>query len=107
VVNCRVEGKLIAELWQTCTATYLDGEGADSNKVIRAEAWAGEGGWGLTPRETMVASLLMEGKSDQQAADELQLAVGSINKHVQSILRKAGVSSRVELAERAGVVRIG
>lgn len=52
---------------------------------------------GLTPREVEVAQLLAEGLSNQQIADQLQIARRTVTTHVSRIFSKAGVGSRLEL----------
>jgi DNA-binding CsgD family transcriptional regulator len=49
---------------------------------------------GLTPRELEVLSLLAAGRTNQDIATELFLAVKTIDRHVSNILTKLGVSSR-------------
>jgi len=54
---------------------------------------------GLTPRETDVAKLLGEGKSNPQIAEKLTMSVETVKTHVKSILQKKGCS-RFELGWR-------
>jgi DNA-binding NarL/FixJ family response regulator/transcriptional regulator with XRE-family HTH domain len=55
----------------------------------------------LTEREIEVLRLLVAGGSNQQIADELVLAVGTVKRHVNSILGKLGVASRLAAVARA------
>jgi LuxR family maltose regulon positive regulatory protein len=64
----------------------------------RARALAGEV---LTEREMEVLRLLAAGRSNQAIADELIIAVGTVKRHVNSIMSKLGVQSRLEAAARA------
>ena len=49
---------------------------------------------GLTSREVEVMTLLAGGRTNQEIATELFLAVKTIDRHVSNILTKLGVSSR-------------
>jgi DNA-binding NarL/FixJ family response regulator len=48
----------------------------------------------LSPRELEVLSLVATGMTNQQIADELYLAVKTVERHVGNILMKLDVSSR-------------
>ncbi len=50
----------------------------------------------LTPRETDVLSLLAQGRSNKQIANDLGLGQRTVEGHVSSILGKLGVQSRTE-----------
>jgi DNA-binding NarL/FixJ family response regulator len=50
----------------------------------------------LTPRELDVLRLMAQGLTNQQIAQSLFLSVGTVKKHVRSILAKLGVSDRVQ-----------
>lgn len=52
----------------------------------------------LTPREQQVLMLLPRGLSNAQMADELGVAVGTVKTHVERILYKLGLNSRVQAA---------
>lgn len=52
----------------------------------------------LTPRETQILEHLAAGQSNKVIARELGIADGTVKLHVKAILRKLGVSSRVEAA---------
>jgi DNA-binding CsgD family transcriptional regulator len=63
--------------------------------------------YGLTGRELAVLRLLAAGRSNAQIGAELYISPSTASVHVTSILRKLGVSSRVQaaaLAERAGLL---
>lgn len=55
----------------------------------------------LTPRETEVLRLIILGRSNAAICGELVLSRGTVATHVEHILRKLGVSSRVAAAVRA------
>jgi DNA-binding CsgD family transcriptional regulator len=66
--------------------------------------------YGLTGRELAVLRLLAAGCSNAQIGAELYISPSTASVHVTSILRKLGVSSRVQaaaLAERAGLLPPG
>lgn len=59
----------------------------------------------LTAREKQVLGCLVQAMTDEQIAVKLIISVGTVKKHVGSILKKLNVSSRTEaavLAERNG-----
>ncbi len=60
---------------------------------LRASA-TGEALNALTPRETEVADLLADGKTNQQIADALVISRRTAEEHVANVLRKLGLSSR-------------
>jgi DNA-binding CsgD family transcriptional regulator len=63
--------------------------------------------YGLTGRELAVLRLLAAGRSNAQIGTELFISRGTAAVHVTSILRKLGVTNRVQaasLAERAGLL---
>jgi DNA-binding NarL/FixJ family response regulator len=51
---------------------------------------------GLTPRQTDVLGLLLQGKPNKLIARELQLSVETIKDHVAAVLRALNVSSRTQ-----------
>jgi two-component system nitrate/nitrite response regulator NarL len=52
----------------------------------------------LSPRERGILALLAQGASNKEIAREINLAESTVKIHVQSILRKLGLSSRVQAA---------
>jgi predicted ATPase/DNA-binding CsgD family transcriptional regulator len=52
----------------------------------------------LTPREREVATLVMEGISNARIAERLAIAPGTARIHVERILGKLGLTSRVQIA---------
>ena len=64
--------------------------------------------YGLTGRELAVLRLLAAGRTNAQIGAELYISPKTASVHVTSILRKLGVSGRVQaaaVAERAGLLR--
>ncbi len=53
---------------------------------------------GLTRRERQVASVVAQGLSNQEIADELVVSVKTVEAHVTRILSKLGFSSRAQIA---------
>ncbi|HEX2179069.1 MAG TPA: LuxR C-terminal-related transcriptional regulator [Actinomycetota bacterium] len=61
---------------------------------------------GLTPREGEVLSLVAAGQTNRQIGDALYVSEKTVSVHVSNILRKLGVTSRVEaaaIAQRLGI----
>ncbi len=52
----------------------------------------------LTPREREILGFLVQGLSNKEIARQLKLAESTIKIHVQNLLRKLGMSSRVQAA---------
>jgi DNA-binding NarL/FixJ family response regulator len=66
--------------------------------------------YGLTSRELAVLRLLATGRTNAEIGAELYISPKTAGVHVSNILRKLGVSGRVQaaaLAERAGLLRSG
>ena len=55
----------------------------------------------LSPRELEVLRLLAAGRSNQQIADELVVALSTVKKHVNHILDKLGATNRTQATARA------
>ena len=63
--------------------------------------------YGLTGRELAVLRLLAAGRTNAEIGTELYISPKTAGVHVSNILRKFGVSGRVQaaaLAERAGLL---
>jgi DNA-binding CsgD family transcriptional regulator len=65
--------------------------------------WGGRRGYGdqLSPRELDVVRLVIGGRTNRQVAEELVLSPKTVANHMDSLMRKLGVSSRTALAVRA------
>jgi DNA-binding NarL/FixJ family response regulator len=64
----------------------------------------------LTARETDVLRRLADGLTTEQIASDLYLSVNTVRNHVNSIIRKLNVHSRLEAvsaAIRRGLIRVG
>ena len=61
-------------------------------------------GWAsLTPTESKVAALVVEGMSNPEIAAKLLLSRRTVATHVSHILRKLGVNSRIDIAREAAL----
>ena len=60
----------------------------------------------LTPREYEVLMLLPSGKTNVSIAYELGITAGTVKMHIRAVLRKLGVSSRLQAAVIAAKHRI-
>lgn len=54
--------------------------------------------WSLTEREREIAELVAAGMTNRQLAEHLHVTVDTVKKHLTSVLRKTGCSSRTRLA---------
>lgn len=70
--------------------------GADPDAV--PAAWSQ---LGITRREAEVLMLVAEGCSNREIAERLYLSVRTVEKHVESLLRRTGTKSRTQLVHRA------
>jgi len=87
--------------------------GSGPNEKIPAPGAPGEGAEGagqgdeaerieaLTPREIEVLTLLSQGQTNPQIAQNLMVSRGTVKIHVQHIISKLGVSDRTQAAVRA------
>jgi LuxR family maltose regulon positive regulatory protein len=55
----------------------------------------------LSERELEVLALLATGRSNQQIAEELVVALDTVKKHVSRVLDKLGVANRTQAVARA------
>ncbi len=56
---------------------------------------------GLTARESTVATLITEGRSNREIADELVVSKRTVEKHIANILSKLGFTSRAQIVRWA------
>lgn len=69
----------------------VEGTGAAATERARSQ---------LTEREIAIAGLLAQGRSNREIAENLYLSPETVKDHVARIIRKLGVSNRVEAAIR-------
>ncbi|HYF44582.1 MAG TPA: LuxR C-terminal-related transcriptional regulator, partial [Acidimicrobiales bacterium] len=58
---------------------------------------------GITRREADVLALVIEGCSNREIAERLFLSVRTVEKHVESLLRKTTTKTRTQLARTAAI----
>jgi two-component system, NarL family, response regulator NreC len=54
----------------------------------------------LTPQQRVVAGLILDGKTNQEIAQELVLSRGTVNSHVSNILQRLNLATRREVKTR-------
>jgi DNA-binding NarL/FixJ family response regulator len=62
---------------------------------------------GLTPREAEVLGLVAAGRTNRQIGEQLYVSEKTASVHVSNILRKLGVTTRVEAAAVAQRLGLG
>lgn len=60
---------------------------------------------GLTKRETEIVTLICEGRSNREIAEQLFISLQTVKDHVYHVFQKTGVSNRVQLTNLAGKPR--
>jgi PAS domain S-box-containing protein len=80
---------------QDLVARWLEPQGGAAVTGVRQQGRAAND---LTPREREVLRLLGAGRTNQEIAGELQLALGTVRLHVKHILAKLGASNRTQAA---------
>lgn len=64
----------------------------------------------LTPRQLQVIRLIAEGLTSQKVADQLGLSVRTVDRHVENMMKRLGLHTRVELVKyaiREGLIDAG
>ncbi|MER6314791.1 helix-turn-helix transcriptional regulator [Streptomyces sp. NPDC001581] len=59
----------------------------------------------LTPRETEIALMAVEGLRSREIAAQLHLSTRTVENHLLRVYTKLGINGRAELAEALGGVR--
>jgi LuxR family maltose regulon positive regulatory protein len=103
----RAAGVLLAEARLLVSACADPGAGPE--RLARATRAAlprpDAGGYDeLTPRERTVLSLLAQGRSKREIAEQLYVSFNTVHSHTKAVYRKLGVSSRNEAVERASEI---
>jgi DNA-binding NarL/FixJ family response regulator len=92
----------LAEAADVFSIHGLDRLAARAGELQRAgepNPWAAEG---ITNREADVLRLIGQGLANKEIASRLRVSPRTVEKHVESLLRKTGTRTRVDLALRAG-----
>jgi DNA-binding NarL/FixJ family response regulator len=88
-------GQLIAAIRRAACGEFI----FDKEQFARARRWREEVSrkWeSLTDRERKVLQMLTEGAKNKAIARSLAISVNTVEKHVQKIYQKLGVTSRSE-----------
>ncbi len=96
------------EAAQACFAAHgIDALAARCAELLggsRPSRWTG---LGVTAREADVLVLVAEGLANKEIAARLHVSPRTVEKHVESLMRKAGARSRTQLVAIAGPRQIG
>jgi DNA-binding NarL/FixJ family response regulator len=85
------------------------GETVLDEQLARPSSLRGERGPGLTARELQILQLIVDGKSNKEIADQLDLSVNTVAVHRANIMDALGIHKTAELvvyAIRNGLVNI-
>jgi DNA-binding CsgD family transcriptional regulator len=85
-------------LEQVIADALATGERVAARAASVVKVTGGEGTSVLTPREREVAALIAQGKTNREIAVILVIAERTADTHVQHILNKLGLESRVQIA---------
>lgn len=84
---------------QAALATFNRlGARPDADRAAKLVSDGADGGAGLSPRETDVLRLIVDGRTNAEIAAELFLSERTVHRHVSNILTKLGVRSRTAAA---------
>jgi DNA-binding NarL/FixJ family response regulator len=93
----------------TAVRRVASGEVVLSPQLSRPESLKGERNAGLTPRELEILQLIVDGKSNKEIADQLDLSANTVAVHRANIMDALGIHKTAELvvyAIRNGLVNI-
>jgi DNA-binding CsgD family transcriptional regulator len=104
-----VDGWQIPDGWLTDAEAYFRRLGFSAaahacRRLRGAERGAVPPAWarlGISRREADVLALVVDGCSNREIADRLYLSVRTVEKHVESLLRKTATKTRTQLAREA------
>jgi len=89
--------------WLTVHASRLSGPATPQIAVVLDTAGAPQvsslilAAHGLTPAQTRVAALVIQGRSTNSMVDELHISSNTLQEHLHAVFDKLGVGSRREL----------
>lgn len=91
----------------TAGAPFIPNEAAASTtgKLRSLSIETGLAEYDLTQREVEVARLVAMGQPYKEIADQLNISVKTVSRHVTNIFSKMSVSNRVELVHKLGLVQ--
>jgi two-component system nitrate/nitrite response regulator NarL len=89
VIAEEMTGKLVSALRQSSAAPAVERAGEEQPPDALVA---------LSPRERQILAAIGRGASNKEAAREFDIAESTVKIHVQHLLRKLGVASRVQLA---------
>jgi DNA-binding CsgD family transcriptional regulator len=78
---------------------------AIGERLVARESAEQRDPFGLSPRETEVLNVLVEGRTNREIAERLYISERTVGVHVRKILSKLGVAGRTEAASLA--IRLG
>ncbi len=82
--------------------TYFQDEWTTDSELTETDGQLGEmmRRYQLTPRESQICRLLLDGHTMRQIAGELQISQSTVSMHTVNLYRKLGINSRIELLNR-------
>lgn len=81
-----------------CLRGYLEKKAcAAASELAGIDLSLLEEGYGITPREREVISLVITGQSNREITEDLFISPETVKKHIYSAYRKIGVRNRVQL----------
>jgi DNA-binding CsgD family transcriptional regulator len=89
--------------WITVHASTLVGTGGRQVAVVLDQAGTAEvsslilAAHGLTPAQTRVAALVVQGRSTRSIVAELHISSNTLQEHLRAVFEKLGIGSRREL----------
>jgi NarL family two-component system response regulator LiaR len=93
VIPLSISAEQLAEVIRAAMEGHLDE--VPGARVSDDSAYPGKEA-GLSRRESEVLALIVQGRSNQEVADECFLSVNSVKTYIRSAYRKIGVSQRAQ-----------
>ncbi|WP_411719829.1 GAF domain-containing protein [Mycetocola sp.] len=101
-INWRASGDTIARVLVAAGQGKALFEGDIFDRLLGVSSLHDAETGNFTPREKEVRAMVIRGMADKQIASELGISVKTVEKHVGSVLRKAGARNRTMLASMNG-----